>query len=194
MKREEVMAAIQQLKDIAGNLQCQIAALEELVVNENYQKETPDETPVVNEGAKELPAPPAEIHIDVVEEKPKATSKAKEAAPDEETVIACQILNKLPDFYKGTCRSITLQKQWHDNSDKINPKTQKNYDKIHINVYKVIVTAEDIEGKPLGSIVVHWNTLSKWHQFLRKRHIEEHDVTDNPHTNWMPKIVSLCID
>ena len=187
MKREEVMAAIQQLKDIAGNLQCQIAALEELVVNENPV----EETPVINEQneREELPAPPAEIYIDVVEEKPK-----EEAAPDEETVIACQILSKLPDFYKGTCRSITLQKQWHDNSDKINPKTQKNYDKIHINVYKVIVTAEDIEGKPLGSIVVHWNTLSKWHQFLRKRHIEEHDVTDNPHTNWMPKIVSLCID
>jgi len=193
MKREEVMAIISSMEMQLAALKELVAAEEVVVVNENPV----EEAPVINEQneeREELPAPPAEIHIDVVEEKPKVTPKAKEVAPDEETVIACQILSKLPDFYKGTCRSITLQKQWHDNSDKINPKTQKNYDKIHINVYKVIVTAEDIEGKPLGSIVVHWNTLSKWHQFLRKRHIEEHDVTDNPHTNWMPKIVSLCID
>ena len=178
MSKEEILAQISKIENELSVLKTLVNTEEEVVNN-----------PVV----EELPAPPAEIYIDVVEEKPKAAPKA-EAAPDEETVIACQILSKLPDFYKGTCRSITLQKQWHDNSDKINPKTQKNYDKIHINVYKVIVTAEDIEGKPLGSIVVHWNTLSKWHQFLRKRHIEEHDVTDNPHTNWMPKIVSLCID
>ena len=193
MKKEEIMAAIQQLKDIAGNLQCQIAALEELVVNENPV----EETPVINEQTEEreeLPAPPAEIHIDVVEEKPKATPKAKEAAPDEETVIACQILSKLPDFYKGTCRSITLQKQWHDNSHKVNPRTKEGYDKLFINRYKVVITAEDIESKPIGTITVHWNTLAEWHAFLISRGINKHTETDNPHTNWMPKIVSLCID
>lgn len=188
MKKDEVKAII-------SSMEMQLAALKELVLAEEEVNEpSVEEAPVITVEREELPTPPAEIYIDVVEEKPEVTPKAKEAAPDEETVIACQILSKLPDFYKGTCRSITLQKQWHDNSDKINPKTQKNYDKIHINVYKVIVTAEDIEGKPLGSTVVHWNTLSKWHQFLRNRHIEEHYVTDDPHTNWMPKIVSLCID
>jgi hypothetical protein len=180
MKKKEIMTAIQQLKDIAGDLQCQIAALEELVVNENHQEETPDDTPVVNkveEEVEELPAPPAEIHVDI----------PKDNTPDEETVVACQILSKLPDFYEGTCRSIVLQKQWHDNSE-------KGYTKLHINKYKVIVTAEDIEGNPIGNTTVHWNTLSKWHSFLIGRGINKHKETDNPHTNWMPNEVSLCID
>ena len=69
MKYNEIMAAIQQLKNTVANVQCEIAALEELVVNENHQEETPDETPVVNEVSnvpiieeevEELPAPPAE--------------------------------------------------------------------------------------------------------------------------------------
>ena len=191
MKREEVMAII-------SSMEMQLAALKELVAAEEVVNENPvEETPVINEQneeREELPAPPAEIHIDVVEEKPKATPKAKEVAPDEETVIACQILSKLPDFYKGTCRSITLQKQWHDNSDKINPRTQRGYEKLHINRYKVVITAEDIESKPIGTIIVHWNTLAEWHPFLISRGINKHKETDNPHTNWMPKIVSLCID
>lgn len=169
MRYNEIMAAIQQLKS-------QIAALEELV-NENHQEETPADTPVVNkveEEVEELPAPPAEIHI-------------KDNTPDEETVVACQILSKLPDFYEGTCRSIVLQKQWHDNSE-------KGYTKLHINKYKVIVTAEDIEGNPIGTTIVHWNTLAKWHSFLIGRGINKHKETDNPHTNWMPNEVSLCID
>ena len=128
--------------------------------------------------------PPTEVHIDI----------PKDSTPDEETIIACQILSKLPDFYNGTCRSIVLQKQWHDNSNKINPKTGKNYDKLHINKYKVVVTAEDIEGYPLGSIIIHWDTLAKWHDFLISKGINKHKETDNPHTNWMPEEVSLCID
>lgn len=192
MKYNEIMAAIQQLKNTVANVQCEIAALEELVANENHQEETPDETPVVNEVSnvpiieeevEKLPAPPAEAHIDT-----------EDNTPDEETIIACQILSKLPDFYDGTCRGIVLQKQWHDNSDKINPKTGKNYDKLHINRYKVVITAEDIEGKPIGTIIVHWNTLAEWHPFLISRGINKHKETDNPHTNWMPKKVSLCID
>jgi hypothetical protein len=193
MKYNEIMAAIQQLKDTVANVQCEIAALEELVANENHQEETPDETPVVNEVSnvpiieeevEELSAPPAEVHIDIPEDN----------APDEETIIACQILSKLPDFYNGTCRSMELQKQWHDNSDKIDPKTGKNYDKLHINKYKVVITAGDIEGKPLGTTTVHWNTLTEWHSFLISRGINKHKETDNPHTNWMPKKVYLCID
>ena len=185
MKYNEIMAAIQQLKDTVANVQCEIAALEELVANENHQEETPDETPVVNEVAnvpiieeevEELPAPPAEVHIDT-----------EDNTPDEETIIACQILSKLPDFYNGTCRSIVLQKQWHDNSD-------KGYTKLHINKYKVVITAEDIEGNSIGTTIVHWNALAEWHVFLIGRGINKHKETDNPHTNWMPKKVSLCID
>ena len=192
MKQKEILAAIQQLKGTVANVQCEIAALEELVANENHQEETPDETPVVNEVSnvpiieeevEELPAPPAEVHIDT-----------DYNTPDEETIVACQILSKLPSFYDGTCRGIVLQKQWHDNSDKINPKTGKNYDKLHINKYKVIITAEDIEGNSLGTTIVHWNTLAEWHVFLIGRGINKHKETDNPHTNWMPKKVSLCID
>ena len=183
MKREEVMAII-------SSMEMQLAALKELVaaeevVNENPVEETPvSNVPILEEEIKELPAPPAEVHIDI----------PKDNTPDEETIIACQILSKLPDFYNGTCRSIVLQKLWHDNSDKIDPKTGKNYDKLHINKYKVVITAEDIDGNSIGTITIHWNTLAEWHAFLISRGINKHKETNNPHTNWMPNEVSLCID
>jgi hypothetical protein len=182
MKQKEILAAIHQMKEQLANCQCQIAVLEDLLTKESNENPT-EETPVVNDVSKELPAPPAEIHVDT-----------EDNTPDEETVVACQILSKLPDFYKGTCRSVVLQKQWHDNSDKIDAKTGKNYDKLHINKYKVVITAEDIEGNSIGTIIVHWNALSKWHAFLISRGINKHKETEDPHTNWMPKSVSLCID
>jgi hypothetical protein len=182
MKKQELLAAISKMEE-------QLAALKELVLAESEVNEPQEEAPVVNESVEEereeLPAPPKVIYVDL----PK-----KDKTPDEETVIGCQILSKLPDFYDGTCRSIVLQKQWHDNSNKVNPKTGKNYDKLHINKYKVIVTAEDIEGYPIGSTIVHWDTLAKWHAFLIGRGINGHKETKDPHTNWMPNEVSLCID
>ena len=177
MKYNEIMAVISKMEE-------QLAELKSMVLaesNENHQEETPDETPVSNvpiieEEVEELPAPPAEVHIDT-----------EDNTPDEETIVACQILSKLPSFYNGTCRSIVLQKQWHDNSD-------KGYTKLHINKYKVVITAEDIDGNTIGTTTVHWNTLAEWHSFLISRGINKHKETDNPHTNWMPKKVSLCID
>lgn len=179
--KEEILAKIENLMQEMQQLRNEVAALE--LVNDPVVQDTvknvDNSTPVIEEEVEDitLPDPPAEVHIDIPEDN----------TPDEETVIACQILSKLPDFYNGTCRSIVLQKQWHDNSD-------KGYTKLHINIFKVVITAEDIEGNSIGTTTVHWNTLAKWHAFLIDRGINKHKETDNPHTNWMPWEVSLCID
>lgn len=169
MKKEEIMAAIQQLKDIAGNLQCQIAALEELVVNENPVEETPDEQ---NEEREELPAPPAEIHVDI-----EVLKNAKE--PDPESVLGCQIITSLPDFYQGTCSVLRLHKLYFDNGQP----------KLYINKYKVVVIALDNKMHEIGRMITHWNNLSKFHAELTKRGINTHTGE-----NWMPKIINLDLD
>lgn len=191
MQYSEMLAAIHQMEEQLNSAAEQLNALKEMILLSMHESESvneSEETPVINEEPveeeerEELPAPPKVVYV-----KPDKT-------PDEETIVGCQILSKLPDFYEGTCRSIVLQKQWHDNSNKVNPKTGENYDKLHISKYKVVITAEDIEGYPIGSITVHWNTLAKWHTFLISRGINKHKVTNDPHTNWMPNEVSLCID
>jgi hypothetical protein len=144
MKRDEIIAAIQQLKDIAGNLQCQIAALEELVSNENHQEETPDETLVVNK----LPDPPKVIYLE----------------PDEETVIGCKILTELPDFYTGKCSVLKVHKRWFNNGQP----------RLFIDKYHVVIEAYDANMELLGSTVTHWNNLGKFHVELIKRGINTH--------------------
>ena len=166
MKKEEIMAAIQQLKDIAGNLQCQIAALEELVVNENPV----EETPVIDSDEDiTLPDPPAEIHIDMPEDN----------APDEECVLGCQIITSLPDFYKGKCSVLRLHKQYFDNGQP----------KLYINKYRVVVIALDDKMHEIGRIVTHWNNLAKFHAELTKKGINTHTGE-----NWMPKVINLDLD
>lgn len=164
------MAAIQQLKDIAGDLQCQIAALEELVVNENYQGETPDETPVVNEVSnepiveeevEELPAPPAEIEV------------------DEDIILGCSILTTLPDFYDGKCSVLKIHKRYFDNGQP----------KLYIDKYHVVIEAYNASMKLLGSYVTHWNNLSKFHVELIKMGINTHSKD-----NWKPKTILLDLD
>jgi len=171
MKKEEIMAAIQQLKDIAGNLQCQIAALEELVVNENPV----EETPVINEQneeREELPAPPAEIYVDI-----EALKPSKEVDP--EAVLGCQIITELPDFYQGTCSVLRLHKLYFDNGQP----------KLYINKYKVVVIALDNKMHEIGRMITHWNNLSKFHAELSKRGINTHTGE-----NWMPKVINLDLD
>ena len=166
MKYNEIMAAIQQLKDIAGNLQCQIAALEELVVNENPV----EETPVIDSDEDiTLPDPPAEIHIDMPEDN----------APDEECVLGCQIITSLPDFYKGKCSVLRLHKQYFDNGQP----------KLYINKYRVVVIALDDKMHEIGRIVTHWNNLAKFHAELTKKGINTHTGE-----NWMPKVINLDLD
>lgn len=186
MKKEEIMAAIQQLKDIAGDLQCQIAALEELVVNENHQEETPDETPVVNEVSnevsnvpiiekevEELPAPPAEIHINIDEKGPHRKY-------DEECILGCKIITELGgDFYNGRCSVLRLHKLYFDNGQP----------KLYINKYKVVVIALDNKMQEIGRMITHWNKLSKFHAELSKRGINTHTGE-----NWMPKVINLDLD
>ena len=171
MKHNEIMAAIQQLKDIAGNLQCQIAALEELVVNENPV----EETPVINgqnEEREELPAPPAEIHVDI-----EVLKNTKE--PDPGSVLGCQIITSLPDFYQGTCSVLRLHKLYFDNGQP----------KLYINKYKVVIIALDNKMHEIGRIVTHWNNLAKFHAELSKRGINTHTGE-----NWMPKVINLDLD
>ena len=186
MKREEVMAAIQQLKDIAGNLQCQIAALEELVVNENHQEETSDETPVSNvpiieEEVEELPAPPAEVKIDVPEE---------EEEEDNDAMIGCQIITKFSNFYSGQCRILGVHLKYVDHLGKVNPKNGKVNTRYMVYKDSVILVAKAFDGKILGTKQVAWNALSAWHSVLRKRGIMNY----REKADWKPTTILFDLD
>lgn len=185
MEKKELLAAISKMEE-------QLAVLKELVLAESEVNEPQEETPVINEEPveeerEELPAPPKVIYVDL----PK-----KDRTPDEETIIGSAILTKFNMTYSIPCRSMTLQWRYQDNSDKINKKTGK----LNTEVYRdtkymmIVITAEDINGNPIGTKTVSWNALSKWHAFLRSRKIFTPEYTNDPHTNGAPHKVHLCID
>ena len=169
MKREEVMAII-------SSMEMQLAALKELVTAEEVVNENPvKEIPVINEQneeREELPAPPAEIHVDI--EVLKNTTE-----PDPESVLGCQIITSLPDFYQGKCSVLRLHKLYFDNGQP----------KLYINKYKVVIIALDSKMQEIGRMITHWNNLSKFHAELSKRGINTHTGE-----NWMPKIINLDLD
>ena len=176
MKYNEIMAAIQQLKNTVANVQCEIAALEELVANENHQEETPDETPVSNVPIIEeevedttLPAPPAEVHIDIPEDN----------TPDEDAILGCKIITELGIDYSGVCSVIKMHKLYFDNGQP----------KLYINKYKVVIDLCNSKMEVIKSVTTHWNNLSKFHTELIARGINTHAKE-----NWMPKTVLLDLD
>lgn len=158
MKREEVMAII-------SSMEMQLAALKELVAAEEVVNEQ-------NEEREELPAPPAEVHVDI-----EVLEPSKE--PDPESVLGCQIITELPDFYQGTCSVLRLHKLYFDNGQP----------KLYINKYKVVIIALDSRMQEIGRMITHWNNLSKFHTELTKRGINTHTGE-----NWMPKIINLDLD
>lgn len=181
MKYNEIMAAIQQLKNTVANVQCEIAALEELVANENHQEETPDETPVVNEVSnvpiieeevEELPAPPAVVYVDI----PKDN---KDKQPDEDAILGCKIITDLGIDYSGVCSVIKMHKLYFDNGQP----------KLYINKYKVVIELYNSRMEMIKSITTHWNNLAKFHTELIARGINTHAKE-----NWMPRTILLDLD
>lgn len=157
MSKEEILAQISKIENELSVLKALVDTEEEVVNN-----------PVV----EELPAPPAEIHVDIDILKP-----SKEVDP--EAVLGCQIITELPDFYQGTCSVLRLHKLYFDNGQP----------KLYINKYKVVVIALDNKMHEIGRIVTHWNNLAKFHAELSKRGINTHTGE-----NWMPKIINLDLD
>lgn len=157
MSKEEILAQISKIENELSVLKALVNTEEEVVNN-----------PVV----EELPAPPAEIHVDIEVLKP-----SKEVDP--EAVLGCQIITELPDFYQGTCSVLRLHKLYFDNGQP----------KLYINKYKVVVIALDNKMHEIGRIVTHWNNLAKFHAELSKRGINTHTGE-----NWMPKIINLDLD
>ena len=178
MKYNEIMAAIQQPKNTVANVQCEIAALEELLVaNENHQEETPDETPVSNvpiieEEVEELPAPPAVIYVDM----PKDN---KDEQPDEDAILGCKIITELGIDYSGVCSVIKMHKLYFDNGKP----------KLYINKYKVVIDLCNSKMEVIRTVTTHWNNLAKFHTELIARGINTHAKE-----NWMPKTVLLDLD
>lgn len=157
MSKEEILAQISKIENELSVLKALVNTEEEVVNN-----------PVV----EELPAPPAEIHVDL-----EVLKNAKE--PDPEAVLGCQIITELPDFYKGTCSVLRLHKLYFDNGQP----------KLYINKYKVVVIALDNKMHEIGRMITHWNNLAKFHAELSKRGINTHTGE-----NWMPKIINLDLD
>ena len=157
MSKEEILAQVSKIENELSVLKTLVNTEEEVVNN-----------PVV----EELPAPPAEIHVDIEVLKP-----SKE--PDPESVLGCQIITSLPDFYQGTCSVLRLHKLYFDNGQP----------KLYINKYKVVVIALDNKMHEIGRMITHWNNLAKFHAELSKRGINTHTGE-----NWMPKIINLDLD
>jgi hypothetical protein len=157
MSKEEILAQISKIENELSVLKALVNTEEEVVNN-----------PVV----EELPAPPAEIHVDIEVLKP-----SKE--PDPESILGCQIITSLPDFYQGTCSVLRLHKLYFDNGQP----------KLYINKYKVVIIALDNKMHEIGRMITHWNNLSKFHAELSKRGINTHTGE-----NWMPKIINLDLD
>lgn len=156
MSKEEILAQISKIEN-------ELSVLKALVNTEEV---------VSNPVAEELPAPPAEIHVDI-----EVLKKAEE--PDPEAVLGCQIITELPDFYHGKCSVLRLHKLYFDNGQP----------KLYINKYKVVVIALDNKMNEIGRITTHWNNLAKFHAELSKRGINTHTGE-----NWMPKIINLDLD
>ena len=91
MSKEEILAHISKMEN-------ELNELKKLVL-------LPE---VSNPVVEELPAPPAEIHVDI-----EVLKKTEE--PDPEAVLGCQIITSLPDFYHGTCSVLRLHKLYFDN-------------------------------------------------------------------------------
>ena len=156
MSKEEILAHISKIEN-------ELSVLKALVNTEEV---------VNNPVVEKLPAPPAEIHVDIEVLKP-----SKE--PDPESVLGCQIITELPDFYQGTCSVLRLHKLYFDNGQP----------KLYINKYKVVIIALDDHMQEIGRMITHWNNLSKFHAELAKRGINTHTGE-----NWMPKIINLDLD
>ena len=156
MSKEEILAQISKIEN-------ELSVLKALVNTEEV---------VSNPVVEELPAPPAEIHVDI-----DVLKKTEE--PDPEAVLGCQIITELPDFYQGTCSVLRLHKLYFDNGQP----------KLYINKYKVVVIALDNKMHEIGRIVTHWNNLAKFHAELSKRGINTHTGE-----NWMPKVINLDLD
>jgi len=156
MSKEEILAQISKIEN-------ELSVLKALVNTEEV---------VNNPVVEELPAPPAEIHVDI-----EVLKKTEE--PDPEAMLGCQIITELPDFYHGRCSVLRLHKLYFDNGQP----------KLYINKYKVVVIALDNKMHEIGRMITHWNNLSKFHAELSKRGINTHTGE-----NWMPKIINLDLD
>jgi len=189
--KEEILARMDEILQEMQQLRNEFAALEEPVVNESHQEETPDETPVVNEVSnvpiieeevEKLPAPPEVIYIDI--------PKEEEEEEDNDAIIGCQILTKFPNFYSGQCRVLGVHLKYKDYLGKVNPKNGKVNTKYLIYNDYVILVAKAFDGKILGTKQVAWKALSTWHTILRRRGIMDY----RKNKNWMPTTILFNLD
>lgn len=159
---------------VISKMEEQLSALKEMVLS--AQESVNEVKPQVTEDGRELlPDPPKVIYVDLPKE-------SKVEAPDEDTVLGCQIITELPDFYTGKCSVLKIQKRYFDNSD-------KGFEHLWIDKYHVCITACDREMKVIGTHVTHWNNLAKFHAALLKKGINTHDKK-----TWMPKTLLFDLD
>ena len=174
-----MLAVISKMEEQLAALKTMVLASEKIEVpsteglpGSDYDLDAKRFTP---DGRELLPDPPKVIYVDLPKE-------SKVEAPDEDTVLGCQIITELPDFYTGKCSVLKIQKRYFDNSD-------KGFEHLWIDKYHVCITACDREMKVIGTHVTHWNNLAKFHAALLKKGINTHDKK-----TWMPKTLLFDLD
>lgn len=99
---------------------------------------------------------------------------------DDDEVLARQILSHL-NIDDSACSVLRIHKRYYDN----------NCEKLYIDRWHVVLTLLDDHMQMIDQYVVTWKQLTLFHYQLRQRGIERHTVSDDPHQNWMPKIINL---
>lgn len=118
--------------------------------------------------------------VPIVETKEEIPAVAKkEDKVDEDTLLGCQIISALPDFYTGKCTLLKIHKRYFDNG----------LPKYFIDKYHVVVEAYDDNMNKLGEIVTHWSNLSKFHIALINKGINKHLGA-----KWLPLTLVLEIN
>lgn len=109
-----------------------------------------------------------------------SSSPEDSGIPDDEELLGRRILKTLK-MDDSKCSVLRLQKRYYDNGS----------DKLYIDRWHVNVTMLDKEMNVISEKTVTWKALNDYHYQLRRRGLERHHVSDDPHTNWMPNIVNL---
>ena len=100
--------------------------------------------------------------------------------PDTEEALGREILTHL-NLDDAGVSVVRLQKRYFDNG----------CEKLFIDKWHVNVMLLDDEMKVIKTQTVTWKSMTKFHYLLKKRGIDRHTVSPNPHKNWMPRTVNI---
>jgi hypothetical protein len=173
---------------VADEKKEETAEIKESVVEETVTEPEPVKT-IEEKKPKLVHKEPVKIDsIDLknVDVKPVLTVKQSNIGirvtdePDTEEDLGREILQHLKIDEPGAS-VLRLQKRYFDN----------NCEKLFIDKWHVNVTLLNNDMRVIKTQTVTWKSLTKFHYLLKRRGIDRHTVSADPHKNWMPRVINL---